>query len=69
MHNLIRTGPFKRSGRPGKECFDLSAFARFAGHGQGAAELLDPFQHPGHPALSLSAGVDCWRETQAVITD
>ena len=69
MHNLIRTGPFERTGRPGKECFDLSAFARLAGHDQGTAQLIDPFHHPGHPALPLSTGVCGWCEPQAVVAD
>ncbi|MNL09543.1 hypothetical protein D3C87_1303090 [compost metagenome] len=69
MHNLIRTGPLKRAGRPGEECFDLGAFARFAGNRQCSAELVDPFRHAGHTTLPLATRISGRRKTLTIVTD
>lgn len=69
MHNLIRTGPLKRAGRPGEKCFDLGAFARLAGNGQRPAQLVDPFRHSSHSALALAARINDGHKALPIVTD
>ncbi|MNZ70253.1 hypothetical protein D3C78_885850 [compost metagenome] len=47
----------------------MSAFARLAGNGQRAAQLIYPFRHPGHTALPFAPWVRCGCEALAIIAD